>query len=391
MKILFLNHNVAWRGGFFRAYHWGHHLARRGHHITLLTISENNLWRFEIQERDGIVLVKTPDLLFGRLRSGWDVWDTMRRIGYLLPLSFDLVHSVDSRPACILPALVLKKLRRTKLVVDWGDWWGRGGTIVERSTNLTERLFAPVETFFEEGFRGYADGSVVLNSALERRALELGVAAHSIVRIPHGADIEGIVPLEKNAARKELGVSPEMPVLGYVGAMFERDADLMIHAFEIMQAQDLGVMLFLIGNTKVRLPRRFLDSGSVIVTGSLSYKRLQLYIACCDVMLLPLRNSVANRGRWPSKISDYLAAGKPVVACRVGDIAPLIEEGRCGVLTHDSPEDFATKTVEILRQHDLLEEMGRNARKVAETKLDWRLLTDQLERFYLYILNERIC
>ena len=57
----------------------------------------------------------------------------LNRLIYLWPRQYDLVHSVDSRPVCILPALMLKKLRQTKLVIDWLDWWGRGGTITERS------------------------------------------------------------------------------------------------------------------------------------------------------------------------------------------------------------------------------------------------------------------
>jgi glycosyltransferase involved in cell wall biosynthesis len=64
----------------------------------------------------------------------------------------------------------------------------------------------------------------------------------------------------------------------------------------------------------------------------------------------------------------------------------MIEEGRCGVLAKDSPDDFALKTVEIMAHRDWIEEMGRNARKLAETRLDWRLLTAQVEKFYSRIL-----
>jgi glycosyltransferase involved in cell wall biosynthesis len=264
---------------------------------------------------------------------------------------------------------------------------GRGGTTVERPGGIADRFFAPFETFFEESFRKYADGSVVLTSALEYRAIDLGVSPGSIVRIPHGADVEGIKPLDRNEAREKIGVRKETPVLGYVGMMFTRDADLMIRAFEIIQAHDNRIQLFLIGNSNVRIPQKFIESGSVVITGSLSYEKLQEYIACCDVMLLPLKDSIANRGRWPSKVGDYLAAGKPVIACRVGDVASLIEDGKCGVLTGDTPEDFASKTLNTLHHSDWLQEMGKNARQVAEAKLNWKLLTDQLEQFYLRILS----
>lgn len=387
MKILFLNHNVVWSGGFFRAYHWGRQLARRGHSVTLLSISKASHWRFHIQERDGIRLVETPDLLQGSFRSGWDIWDTIRRILYVSKDNFDLVHSVDSRPVCIFPALILKKWKQTKLVVDWGDWWGHGGTITERSNNIANKIFSPVETFFEEGFRNFADGSLVLTSALEKRAISLGVAPSSILRIPHGADIEGIRPLNQKESRRLLGIDSNLPILGYLGAMFQSDMKFLIDAFKIMRTKNNKIRLYLIGNTQLCFPNHLFDSDSVVSTGRLSYEHLQEYISSCDIMLLPLCNSIANRGRWPSKVNDYLAAGKPVVSTRVGDIANLIEEGQCGILTDVSPEVFATKTLEILQKPDLLTEMGENSRKLAEAKLDWRILTDQLEKFYIEIVQ----
>src|SRR6266576_279209 len=121
MKILFLNHNVVWKGGFFRAYHWGRHLRSFGHEVTILSISQSNYLRFTGSERDGITLVETPDLLWGRLRTGWDPWDTLLRMVYLLNKDYDIVHCVDSRPNVIIPGLMMKLLGKGKLIIDWGD------------------------------------------------------------------------------------------------------------------------------------------------------------------------------------------------------------------------------------------------------------------------------
>jgi glycosyltransferase involved in cell wall biosynthesis len=378
---------VAWRGGFFRAFHWGRCLVRRGHQVTLLTISEKKRCGLEIQEREGVRLVKTPDLCTGRLRSGWDLWNTLNRLIYLWPQQYDLVHSVDSRPVCILPALMLKKLRQTKLVIDWGDWWGRGGTIAVRSNSLAERLFAPVETFFEEGFRGYADGSVVLTSALKNRALALGVGAEHLVQIPHGADVERMLPRDKMAARRRLGLGEGKKFLGYVGIISAKDLDLLMQAFEQIYASDNRVRLIFIGRSGVNqaaLKPRIIDG--VRLTGEITYDALQDYIAACDVMCLPLKNTIANRGRWPSKISDYLAAGRPVAATAVGDLAALFSKAEIGILSQDEPGEFARATQQLLAGPDL-EELGRNARRVAETELSWDILTDRLESLYRDILR----
>jgi glycosyltransferase involved in cell wall biosynthesis len=386
MRILFLNHNVIWRGGFFRAYHWGRHLARRGHDVTLVTISENDKFRFCVREHQGLHLVTTPDWMSGRLRSGWDVWDTLQRIAYLLPKEFDLVHSVDSRPVCVLPGLALQRLRDSRLVLDWGDWWGHGGTIAERSGSIAERLFAPVETFFEEGFRSYADGSVVLTRALEQRLYGLGVRPETIVRIPHGADIETVRPRDKQRAREHLGLRRDEPIVGYVGTMLKSDKCLTARTFEAIRMRNPHVRLLLIGRGTLR-PEDFdvKVRGAVSLTGQVEYEELQEYIAACDVMLLPLTDNIANRGRFPSKISDYLAAGRPVVATTVGDVALYYREDPIGILSDDEPEALAQATVDLLAS-PYLEELGRNARRVAETQLSWSALTDQLETLY-----RRVC
>src|SRR5687767_10639385 len=180
MRILFLNHNVARRGGtFYRAYQIARYLVRRGHAVTLLTISAARRWGFDREEGEGVEIIHAPDLLWGIGRTGWDPWDTLNRVAYLRGQRWDIIHAWDSRPAVILPALYARRQSRTangKLVVDWCDWWGRGGTQAERSGKAAKLLYAPVETYFEEAFRTRADGSTVISGALYKRALGLGVA-----------------------------------------------------------------------------------------------------------------------------------------------------------------------------------------------------------------------
>ena len=76
MRVLLLNHNIAWSGGtFFRAYHIGRYLVRRGHDVTLMTISKHNFLKFQSERVDGLEVVYTPDLFWGIGRTGWDTWD----------------------------------------------------------------------------------------------------------------------------------------------------------------------------------------------------------------------------------------------------------------------------------------------------------------------------
>ena len=356
---------------------------RRGHDVTLLATSERSVFSFQTGCADGLRMLRSPDLTWGRLRTGWDPWNVVRRVCRLGAERFDVIHSIDTRPVCIIPALaVQKKSPATVLVLDWGDWWGHGGTIYERNGNLADRLFAPVETFFEEHFRKRADASLTLTTALRARAIALGVPAASVLTMPHGADVEGVKPRPRLPARQALGLEPGRPVIGYVGLLFRRDAQLLLEAFGLLLDRVPRVQMLVIGNSDMRVPANWLASGSVKVTGTLSYDGLQAHIAACDLMVLPMRNSLANRGRWPSKVCDYLASGRAVVTTRVGDVAELLERAQCGILTEDTPEAFAAAIQAGLTDREAADAMGAKGRNIAAQELDWSILTERLERFY---------
>lgn len=382
MRILMLNHNVAWRGTFFRAYHFGRHLVRRGHQVTLLTTSPHLRTRFREGLSEGVSLIETPNLLWGKVRSGWDLWDALNRILYINQRQFDLVHAFDSRPTVILPALFYRKRRRhSKLVLDWADWWGRGGTSSGRPYGSLNRIVSPIETLFEERFRNKADGATVISSPLYRRLLSLGFPPERVLLVPQGSNTDLIRPLDKYESRANLGFSASIPLLGLLGGVFPGDAELLRQAFEIVIHRLPNCRLVAMGN-HIYVSTLGLRGDSVIETNYLPYDKLNRYLACCDVLLLPLCNTIANNGRWPAKLNDYLSAARPVVTCRVGDMNRLFQEHDIGLLSDDTPHDFAEKILALLDNPSMRERLGLNARRLAEGQLAWENLTARLDAFY---------
>lgn len=389
MRILMLNHNVAWSGGtFFRAYHFARQMAKSGHQLTLLTISPTRRFGFGEQMSDGVRVVETPDLFWGRGRTGWDPWDTLSRLLFVRRRSWDLVHAFDSRPAVILPALLLRR-RGIPLVMDWADWWGRGGTIYERPNQLLWRMLAPIETFFEEAFRRYADGTTVISEALYQRALSLQVTESTMIRIPQGSDVGQIRPLDRSEARQALGLPLDAPLLGHLGVLQPKDAALLLNAFKIIRKCHGHCKLIMIGNHRAHIAQYEMGRNSVIETSYVDYENLVRYLAACDVLMLPLCNTTSNQARWPSRINDYLAVGRPIITCPVGDVSVLFREHDIGLLANDNPQDFARATLSLLEDQALREEMGSNARRTAEGQLSWERLAAQLEEFYHKIVYQQ--
>ncbi len=377
MRLLFLNHNPAFTGTFFRSHQLAREMIRRGHDVTFVTTSRTARLRARWRVIDGVRTLESPDLLFGAARTGWDPYNTGRRVIALRGRGFDLIHGFDCRPAVIGPALALGRGNGTALVLDWADWWGQGGRIRERSGALVRTLFGPVETWFEEAFRDRAQQSTVISSALEERLAGLGVARDSILRVPNGSDTARILPRHRAGSRAELGVPADVPVVLHVGVLTRGDEALLLDAFAVARRRHPLARLVLVGS-KGSGPAR----EGVTRTGFVRFEALLAWLGAADLCVIPLEDTVGNRGRWPGKVNDYLAAGRATLMTRVGDAPRYLEEGGAGWAVPASAGSLGDRLADLLADRPALDAAGARARALAETGLSWSRIGERVERTY---------
>lgn len=386
MKILFLCLNVVGKGTYWRALYLGRELAQRGHAVTLLATAKESRLHLTVRQVEGVTLVETPDLFTGSLRSGWDPWNALRRVAWLRGQKFDVVHSFETRPTVLLPALYAKRVNHWPLVLDWADWFGRGGSVEERSNPLLRTLLRPVETFFEERFRGQAERTTVICSLLNRRAQALGVAPETILHLPNGCNTERFFPVDRDAARRRVGLSLSGLIVGYCGTIFPRDAELMAAAFDRVRAEQPDARLLVIGYCPVDMRPLVASPEAVIQTGYVADGQINDYFNSCDICWLPFHDTNANRGRWPMKLNDYMAAGRPTVATAVGDVAELLRQEPIGLLAEVDPSALAGQTKRLVDDPGLAGQMGARGRQLAISSFSWASLAGQLETLYAEIV-----
>jgi glycosyltransferase involved in cell wall biosynthesis len=378
MRFLFLNHNVRGSGTYLRAFALARELVERGQEVTLVTTSAAARLSLQARETDGVEVVEAPDLFWGRARTGWDPWNTMRRQRALRGRSFDVIHAFDSRPAVIHPALAVQRWSGAPLFMDWADWWGRGGWINDRSGWAVRTLFGAVETWYEEHFRTSAAGTTTISAALAQRAVRLGVPQETVLCLPNGCDPVRVRPRECARARARLGITKKQSILLHVGVLTIGDYALLRTAFELVRRRAPQARLILAGRTAI-----VVGSGpGVTVTGAVSEAVLHDWLAAADACVVPCRDTIGNAGRWPSKVNDYLAAGRAVVMPRVGDVGALIERTGAGWATAATPESFAAGMLAAISDPAACAAAGARARAVAEQELAWSQLGERLLRFY---------
>lgn len=386
MRLLFLNHNIAFSGTFFRAFPLARELVRRGHHVTVVTTSRSRRFRSRWREQDGVRVLEAPDLFWGPGRTGWDPWNAFRRTRLLRRERFDLIHAFDSRPVVVGPALAARRWTGAPLFFDWADWWGRGGRIQQRSGWLVRTFFGPIETWFEEAFRLKALASTVISSALARRLRDLGMPDDRILTIPNGSDADNIVPEDRLESRSILGLELDRPLAVYLGILTPGDMALLLRSFEPAY-RETGARLALVG----RLPKsvqRMATQPWVTLVGYVPFDRMRQWLAAADLGVVPLRDNPGDRGRWPSKVNDYLCAGRPVVMSDVGDVPSYLRRWQAGWCAAPRPDALGA---ELTRAFKLgradLDRAGTQARKLAETELSWIRIGSDLSAFYERMLG----
>lgn len=384
MNILMLNHHITWRGAFTRCYQFARRFIKKGHEVTLVTISLNSFLKERRFEIEGIHVIETPDLLIGKLRSGWDLWDTIYRTMVVkLADHYDIIHAFDCRPAVILPALFRHLRKKEILISDWGDWWGRGGVIQDRPYQFLNRMFEPIETFFEEYFRNKADALITVSETLKERAISMKIAPQKIKVISNGCDIETIHPILKSVARLSVGI-PDCAKVLIFSAFTTYETDFLLKSFECVCKKESDVMLLVTGSKlpkNMKIPK-FSNNGRLLEIGMVSRAQLNLYLSSSDVCLLPMKHNIANTARSPGKLWDYLSAGKPIVTNDVGEAGKLLRSENVGLIADYNPDVFANKIIYLLNNSKHSDTLGKRARTLAVRKFSWDSKSEELLTLY---------
>jgi glycosyltransferase involved in cell wall biosynthesis len=376
MKLLLLNANRAGIGTYHRALNFGRQLAAHGHDVTLMTVS--NQRRFVAQSRResaGMRVVECPNWLDELLpwhASG--VLDILLRVREIRSGDYDVVYAFEYQPNISIPVFLTRRFCRYTLLSDWCDW--HAGAAYHFGGH---RWAHAIDRFFEERIRHQADFVTTINQTLHTRARDIGVPAERVAVVGEGVDPAYVAPLDRTTARRRLQLDDRAPLVATIRDSVAA-AELLCAAVAEMTARD--AKLLFIGTPPAELQRAAKRHGithRLIAPGRVSDEELPWYLAAADMFALPLEDNLVNRGRWPHKLGDMLAAQRPVVVSLGGEFPTLLRQKECAVIADFDARSFAAALDEIVRTPANYEPVAARARALVEHELDWRLIGNRLE------------
>jgi glycosyltransferase involved in cell wall biosynthesis len=310
-----------------------------------------------------------------------------------LTLSYDLVHAfVFPVHPIAIPAAIVKIIRRKPLVIDGDDLW-RGGWANYHPWPVKKQL-----EFCEDKLGFLADKITVVSEKMKNRFLEAGIKKEKIVKIPNGASVEEIKPMEQKLARKRLGLDDKSPLVLVMGHTFTEGLFIFLKAFAKVVKLNPGVKILFLGKMALskegeeRLKRVSQEIGekNIIFVGEKPFKEVPFYLGAADILALPMDDNPIEEARSPMRLGDYLASGRPIVANAVGEVKNVLVKFNCGLVSSPrNSDEFAQNIIKILEDKKLAKRLGRKARMVAENVFAWSHIAADLEKIYLKVLRKK--
>jgi glycosyltransferase involved in cell wall biosynthesis len=214
-----------------------------------------------------------------------------------------------------------------------------------------------------------------------RRMIEIeGIDPEDVTFVANG--IEPLVAGDPARVRAQLGLRPDDPVVGTVAVLrSEKRLDLVLRAIAALAEELPRISLVVAGEGPERpaleaLARELGVAERVHLLGHRS--DIPDVLAAFDVAV-----SASEREGSPLAVMEYMEAGVPVVATRVGGLPDLIDDGVHGLLVPAGDADaLAAALGELLRDPERRAAMGERARERRRAEFDLDVVVRRLERIY---------
>ena len=234
---------------------------------------------------------------------------------------------------------------------------------------------------------------------LERESARLGAGAPIRRVVYNGVEVAAFAcrwqdEAAVRRARQPYGLTEEPTVL-FVGKLREsKGVHVLLAAMERVWQSLPQAALVLAGGTEYGQGRTMRQTpflkelrqqmaraaGRVVLTGFLPYPEMPRAYLLGDVFV------------GPSQIEEGLglvfleaaAAGLPIIATARGGIPEVVQEGVNGLLLQrqDDPGELAEKILELLRDRELRQRLGRQGREWVSSNFSWEQIANRLEQVY---------
>ncbi|MGY1631558.1 glycosyltransferase family 4 protein [Geodermatophilus sp. SYSU D01186] len=374
------------------------HLATRGFAVTALTgYPHYPEWRlhagYERRRRPeidhGVLLRRlrhpVPERPTASARMVMESVFALGVTGQLLRRRADVVVAVSPVLLSLVPAVLLRGLRRYRLGVVVQDLYG--AALAE--TGLGGSRLTTVTAWLEAALLRRVDAIVVIHEVFRARLIAAGVPEDRVQVIPNWTHVSVPQSVDKTAVRAALGWGEDEVIALHAGNMgVKQGLEGLVDTARLAEARGSRVRVVLLGDGSRRPALTDYAAGLTRLSflDPLPDGRFETALVAADVLLLHEKPGVVEMS-VPSKLTSYFRAGRPVVAAtdpHSGAAALMTASGAGLIAQAGNAESILAAIERVAADPATAEGMGAAARAYALTHLTG---ARALERYATWVRN----
>ncbi len=402
MNIIYLHQYFSTPDGsaMIRSYAMARKLIERGHNVTMFCGSydaghtglEGAFYRGKREGMvDGIHVIEfnlpysNSDSFFKRIKSF--IHFTVRSVHLSLTYQYDLLFATTTPLTVGIPGIFARWLKHKPFVFEVRDLWpdliqGLGMVKSQEMGVIKHTVIMKLITFLAWASYHSAHRLIGLSPGIVNGIVRLGVRPQDITMIPNGCDLQ--IFADKSQPWRPIGIRRSDFIAVFAGTHgIANGLDAVLDVAAILKKRgrdDIKIVLIGRGKQKPALEARAFEEGleNIIFHPPVSKQILAGLMADADIGLQILVNIPEfYYGTSPNKFFDYIAAGLPVLNNYPGWLADMVKKYNCGfVVPPNNEEAFADTLEEAASSREILKEMSKNARRLAETEFSREKLSD---------------
>lgn len=221
-----------------------------------------------------------------------------------------------------------------------------------------------------------------------------GVASSQLIVVPNSAETSSVDYRKVREMKRRLGLQNNR-ILIFAGTAKRRGVEVLIKALPSVISEHPNVKLLLVGPSSnydalKRLAGPLEEKKYVQFIGPIRHSLVPLFISLCYIAIGPLISFSFTAGAVPRKVLEYMACGKPVIACNGSVSKDLLVNNYNGILVKSGDVNEVTSAViRLLKNEKLAKRLGNNAKKHVSEFYSHGLLVKKLIVLTNMMFNEK--
>jgi len=241
----------------------------------------------------------------------------------------------------------------------------------------------------------FSDHIFVQTEKMQRDISEHNIPKGKMTPVPMGVSTKEIPFFGYDSEYNRLG---KKKIVLYLGTLTKtRRMDFLIRAFEKVLRREQNAKLYLVGGGDDPSDEQLLKDevqrlgieDSVFITGFLPQQEAWKHARDADVCVSPLYPTPIYNCGFPTKLIEYMAMGKAVVANDHPEQSLVISESKAGICVPYEEDAFAQAILHLLNHPEEVKEMGIRGREYVEKHKSYEQIADLVERKLLQVC--KIC